>query len=51
MTRLIIAALALSLLISAIAWGGGVQYRYYPRRRYSAHHSLGLFRLAGVRRR
>ena len=47
MPRFIIAALTLSLLISAIAWGGGVQYLYGPR----PLHSLGLLRLASGRRR
>ena len=49
MHRLIIAALALSLLICAVAWGGGI--RLCQRRRYAPHHSVGLFRLASVRRR
>lgn len=46
MARFLVAALVLSLLIFA---GGGVWS--YPCRRYAAHHSLGLFRLAGGRRR
>ena len=46
MAKLLVGILALSLLIFA---GGGVWL--CPRRRYSAHHSLGLFRLAGGRRR
>ena len=49
MKWLVGAALAFSLLICAIAWGGGI--RLCQRRRYSPHHPLGLLRLASGRRR